>query len=122
VGEHEAVISIELSLGSARPVNIRLHGTATDQYNTVNSDIQGNNNMPLVQSTDVNELTAKTRVYADGHNIIIESPVEQSAYISDISGRAKAVNLQTGRNEFFVNASGVYVVRIREKSIKLVIK
>ena len=121
VGEHEAVISIELSLGSARPVNIRLHGTATDQYNTVNSGIQGNN-MPLAQSTDVNELAAKTRVYADGHNIIIESPVEQSAYISDISGRAKAVNLQTGRNEFFVNASGVYVVRFREKSIKLVIK
>ena len=121
VGDHEAVISIGLLLGSARPVNILLQGTATDQSNAVDSDIHGNN-MPLMQATNVNELAAKTKVYTDGHSIIIESPVEQSAYISDISGRAMTVNLQTGRNEIPINASGVYVVRVREKSIKLVLK
>lgn len=73
-------------------------------------------------TTDVNELAMSSKVYAEGQTIIIESPVEQSAIISDISGRAKTVNLQTGRNEIPVNASGIYIVRIREKTTKLMLK
>ena len=63
-----------------------------------------------------------SKVYAEGMNIIIESPVEQSAIISDVAGRARRVNLQAGRNEIPVNASGIYIVGIREKTAKLMIK
>ena len=73
-------------------------------------------------TTDVNELAMNSKIYADGLNIIIESPIEQSAVISDISGRARSVNLQAGRNEIPVNASGIYIVRIREKTTKLMLK
>ena len=76
----------------------------------------------LNSTTDVNELALNSKIYAEGLNIIIESPVEQSAIISDISGRAMSVNLQAGRNEIPVNASGIYIVRIREKTTKLMIK
>ena len=73
-------------------------------------------------TTDVHELAMNSKIYAEGLNIIIESPVEQSAVISDISGRARSVNLQAGRNEIPVNANGIYIVRIREKTTKLMLK
>ena len=77
---------------------------------------------PSNPSTDVNELAMNLKVYAEGHIIIIESPVEQSAIISDISGHAQSVNLYVGRNEIPVNAGGIYIVRIREKTTKLMLK
>lgn len=73
-------------------------------------------------TSSVNELAMNSRIYAEGHSIIIDSSVGQEAIISDISGRAQRVNLQAGHNEIPVNASGVYIVRIREKSAKLMIK
>ena len=73
-------------------------------------------------TTDVNELTLSAKVYAEGQTIIIESPVLQTAVISDIAGHAWAVDLQNGRNEIPVNASGIYIVRIREKTTKLMLK
>lgn len=76
----------------------------------------------LNSTTDVHELAMNSKIYAEGLNIIIESPIEQSAVISDISGRARSVNLQAGRNEIPVNASGIYIVRIREKTTKLMLK
>ncbi len=73
-------------------------------------------------TTDVDELAMASKVYAEGQVIIIESPVEQEAIVSDLSGRAQRVNLQTGRNEIPVNASGVYIVRIKDKTTKLMLR
>ena len=73
-------------------------------------------------TTDVNELAMNSKIYAEGQNIIIKSPVEQSVVISDIAGRAWSVKLKAGLNEIPVNASGVYLVRIREKTTKLILK
>ena len=70
----------------------------------------------------VSELEMNSKIYADRLNIIIESPVEQNAIVSDIAGHLREVNLQAGRNEIPVNASGIYIVRIREKSTKLMLK
>ena len=125
VGDHEAVLTIYLIGGKARPLTIKLHGTATGQLNAVNNnDTQSLMNTPSGANgtTDVNELAMDSKVYANGLNIIIESPIEQSAIISDISGHAQRVNLQAGRNEIPVNASGIYIVGIREKTTKLLLK
>lgn len=73
-------------------------------------------------TASVNELAMSSKVYAEGLSIIIESPVEQKAVISDIAGHVREVNLQAGRNEIPVNSSGIYFVRIREKSTKLMLK
>ena len=125
VGDHEAVLTIYLIGGKARPLTITLHGTATGQlYGATNNDTQSLMNTPSGAhgTTDLNELTMDSKVYAKGLNIIIESPVEQSAIISDISGHAQRVNLQAGHNEIPVNASGIYIVGIREKTTKLLLK
>ena len=73
-------------------------------------------------TTDVNEVSIDAKVYAEGQNIIIESPAEQSAIVSDISGRAQKVNLQAGHNVIPVNTSGVYIVKVGEKTAKLMLK
>lgn len=125
VGDHEAVLTIYLIGGKARPLTITLHGTATDQlYGANNNDTQSLMSTPSAANgtTDVNELAMDSKVYANGLNIIIESPIEQSAIISDISGHAQRVNLQAGHNEIPVNASGIYIVGIREKTTKLMLK
>lgn len=72
--------------------------------------------------TNVYELQMGAKVYAKDLNIIIESPIEQSAVISDIAGHAWNVDLQKGLNEIPVNASGIYLIRIREKTTKLLLK
>lgn len=72
--------------------------------------------------SDMDDLSMASKVYAEGLSIIIESPVQQKALISDIAGHVREVDLQTGRNEVPVNSSGIYFVRIREKSTKLMLK
>ena len=72
--------------------------------------------------TDVHEMELNSKIYADGQSIIIDSPVEQRAIISDITGRTMTVSLQAGCNEIPVNATGIYIVRIREKTTKLVLR
>lgn len=124
-GEHDATIKINLLNGSAKPFILPLHGTATGLLNAPSFDNDGNNLIMQNETsinTLVNEMLMNSKVYAEGMNIIIESPVEQEAIVSDLSGRAQRVSLRSGRNEIPVNASGVYLVRIREKSTKLMLK
>lgn len=123
VGEHDANIKIWLFGGSARPFILPLHGTATAQFNY---DNEGNDLIITQRETSintiVNEMLMSSKVYAEGLNIIIESPVEQEAIVSDIAGHAQKIQLTVGSNEIPVNASGVYIIRIREKTTKLILK
>ena len=75
-----------------------------------------------VAATGLDEMAMDVKIYAEGQVIIIESAVEQSAVICDVAGRARTVNLQAGRNEIPVNSSGLYIVRTREKTAKLMLK
>lgn len=123
VGEHDGNIKIWLFGGSARPFILPIHGTATAQFNY---DNEGNGLM-ITQNessinTIVNEMLMSPKVYADGQNIIIETPVAQDAIVSDIAGHAQKIQLTVGSNEIPVNASGVYIIRIREKTTKLILK
>ena len=133
----EATLKISSPYASTKYVTLKYSrgssGGGTTQICSVEPDggNEGGNNeftnggsleTSLNSTTDVNELAMNSKIFAEGLNIIIESPVEQSAVISDISGRAKSVNLQAGRNEIPVNASGIYIVRIREKTTKLMLK
>lgn len=72
--------------------------------------------------TAVDELTANVNIFAEGQEIIIDTPEEQNATISDLAGRARNVKLQAGRNVIPVNESGIYIVRIREKTTKLMLR
>ena len=126
LGDHDAVLTIKLSGGSAKPFILPLHGTATGQLNAPSFDNDGNDLMITQSGSSINtlvdEMLMNIKVYAEGQSIIIESPEADNAIISDIAGHAWRVNLQAGRNEIPVNASGIFIVRIREKTTKLMLK
>ena len=103
------------------PVTFKLQGVDQSEE-TINKGNRRNEVISPNHSTDVHEMSMNSKVYAEGQNIIIESPVEQSALICDAIGRARSVKLQIGRNEIPVNAGGLYIVRVREKSVKLMLK
>jgi hypothetical protein len=70
----------------------------------------------------MDEMLMDVRIFAEDQTIIIESPVQQTAVINDLFGRGKSVRLQVGRNEIPVNSSGVHVVRVGNKSVKLMLR
>ena len=61
-------------------------------------------------------------IYAEGMNVIIESPTAQTVTISDIAGRSKRVNVIAGRNMVPVNHAGVYLVSDGKNVAKLILK
>lgn len=72
--------------------------------------------------SSMDEMSIKAKIYAEGQVVVIESPVEQNAVISDMMGRALTAGLQPGRNEVPVNGGGVYIVRVGNKTVKLLLK
>ena len=124
--------TITISGGGASPVKIRLSGTVStppimvnvQEPECENNDFNWDDSLGSKQNsiTRVDDLAMNSRIYAEGQKIIIECPVEQTAVISDISGCATTVNLQAGQNVIPVNSSGIYIVRIREKTTKLMLK
>jgi len=72
--------------------------------------------------SNLDEMMANVKIYTEGQNIVIETPVGQEALISDIAGRAHTVSLHEGHNEIPVNSTGIYIVRVREKTVKLMLK
>ena len=103
------------------PVTFKLQGVDQSEE-TINKGNRRNEVISSNHSTDVHEMSMNSKVSSEGQNIIIDSPVEQSATISDISGHAWSVKLQAGRNEIPVNASGIYIVRIKDKATKLILR
>jgi len=85
---------------------------------------QNTTESPMVQNyaTGMDELAGDVKIYAEGQDIVIETPVEQSAIISDIAGHARRVNLQAGRNVIPAGGNGVHIVRVGEKSAKLMLR
>ena len=83
----------------------------------VNADVQNNNII-----AGIGELARDVKIYAEGQDIVIETPVEQSAIVSDIAGHARRVNLQAGRNVIPAGGNGVHIVRVGEKSAKLMLR
>lgn len=72
--------------------------------------------------TSVKDITSELRIYTDGHDIIVESPVSQRVIISDVTGRAYSVDVTAGRNVIPAHSTGVVIVTTREKTAKLMVK
>lgn len=73
-------------------------------------------------ATSLKELAGDLRIYTDGKNIIIDSPVAQRMMISDVAGRSYSVEVEAGHNVFPARTSGVVIVSNGEKTSKLMLK
>lgn len=73
-------------------------------------------------ASSVNDITADLRIYTDGHNIIVESPMSQRVTICDISGRSRNIEVKAGRNVIPTHTTGLVVVTAGDKAAKLMLK
>lgn len=73
-------------------------------------------------TSSARELANDLRIYAEGQNIIVESPVDQQVIITDIAGHSRTVNVEAGRTEIPAQLSGVVVVNAGGKTAKLMVK
>jgi hypothetical protein len=79
----------------------------------------GKFSMNVNGTTDVKNVTAATRIYSDGCNVIVESPAEVKVTVSDVMGRAWTVNAKAGRTVIPVNNAGIYVVKAGNQTAKM---
>lgn len=61
-------------------------------------------------------------IYAEGRDVIVESPVQQLVGISDLAGRMRHVNVVAGRNVISTGGNGVYIVIADGQATKLMLK
>ena len=72
--------------------------------------------------TSVDELTANVRIYSDGHNIIVESPIDVAVNVSDLLGRTTVVTAKAGRTVIPTDGKGLYIVNAAGAVAKLMLK
>ncbi len=116
-GASPKTVSLSYDKGGVEPMAGLIEPDGEDvNENSTNTQVFGN------YATNVNELARDVKIYAEGQDIVIETPVEQSAIVSDIAGHARRVNLQAGRNVIPAGGNGVHIVRVGEKSAKLMLR
>ncbi len=77
----------------------------------------------FVGTTGVENMTATvSRIYSDGSNIIIDSPVNGTAQIVLPNGISKTVTVTAGKNIFPAPTSGMVIVKMGDSVKKLQIK
>lgn len=74
------------------------------------------------EATSVKEFAGDLRIYTDGQNIIVESPIAQSVLISDVAGHAYSVDVPEGRTVIPARFSGMVVAKAGDKTAKLMVK
>ena len=68
------------------------------------------------------QLNSEIRIYADGTNIIIDSPESGTAQVVTIAGITQAHNILPGHNVIPMENSGIYIVTLNGKTAKLRLK
>jgi hypothetical protein len=79
----------------------------------------GKFSMNVNGATSVKNVTATTRIYSDGRNVIVESTNDVTVTVSDVMGRAQSVNAKAGRTVIPVNNAGIYVVKAGNQTAKM---
>lgn len=73
--------------------------------------------MPAITAIN-NSVDNGLKVYAEGENIVIESPTECIVKVASINGVAKTYSIYAGKNVVNTNGAGVYVVNNQKIVIK----
>ncbi len=114
--DHEgAVLRISLS-GEAQDV-VTLHGI---QLATPAAQGIGHSDIVLTPlATGVHDANAKTRIYAQDGNIVVETPVNGQVIIALPNGMSVAHNVHAGRNVIAAPASGIVLVKMNGSVAKI---
>ena len=103
----------------AGSINVDGIEMVTTAFQTVNLDAFA---IGVNTVSAVNEVAAATRIYSNGHDIIVETPVDQVVTVCDMAGRAQQVKVTAGYNVIPAPGNGVYIVSARGTNAKLMLK
>ncbi len=128
VGTNNSTI-VRVSGGGAKSVVVPLTGTCIERipFTPLFAGEDSDANMAApeagdISTTGVNQWSQNVNIVAQGQDIIIDSPIDQSATICDINGHSRSVSLKAGRNVIPTRATGVHIVRVGNATAKLFIK
>ena len=114
-GHEGAVLRISLS-GEAQDV-VTLHGI---QLATPAAQGIGHSDILLAPlATGVHDANAKTCIYAQDGNIVVETPVDGQVMIALPNGMSVAHNVHAGRNVIAAPASGIVLVKMNGSVAKI---
>ena len=120
---------IRISGGGAESIDVPLTGTCIEPIPipplTDGDDSDTHETTPEagdMSTIGVNTWSQSVNIFAQGQDIIIDSPTEQSATICDIVGHSRSVNLEAGRNVIPAGATGIHIVRVGNHTAKLLIR
>ena len=71
-----------------------------------------------VVSSAVKEIAGDVRIYADGGNIVVETPVETPVEIIMVNGMSRTVTAKAGIN-IYPASKGINIVRAADQVVKL---
>lgn len=114
-GHEGALLRISLS-GEAQDV-VTLHGI---QLATPAAQGIGHSDIVLTPlATGVHDANAKTRIYAQNGNIVVETPVDGQVMIVLPNGMSMTRNVHAGRNTIAAPASGIVLVKMNGSVVKI---
>ena len=114
-GHEGALLRISLS-GEAQDV-VTLHGI---QLATPAAQGIGHSDILLTPlATGVHDANAKTRIYAQNGNIVVETPVDGQVMIVLPNGMSMTRNVHAGRNTIAAPASGIVLVKMNGSVVKI---
>lgn len=97
-----------------------------DDIEMVTADCQTVNlnafTIKLDNLTSVGELKANVRIYSDGQDIVVESPVDVTVNVSNLLGRTTLVKAKAGRTVIPTDGNGIYIVNVGGAVAKLMLK
>ena len=72
-----------------------------------------------VEPSAVYEIQDDIRIYVENGNIIVETPVDGTVQMIAVDGRMVERQAQVGRNVYAVDASGIFIIHFKNKTIKV---
>ena len=117
-GNRGAVLTFDVTANGA--VNGEISANSVEMVTALGQTVRlGKFAFQVNGVTGVKSVTAATRIYSDGCNVVIETPADVTVTISDMMGRARNVNVKAGRTVIPVDHAGVYVVSAAGQTAKM---
>ena len=73
-------------------------------------------------TTAISNVNADVKLQVVGNKAIVYSPVENTLSIVSVNGTVRRISVPAGRSEVYLDDTGVYILKIGDKTVKAIIK
>lgn len=66
-----------------------------------------------------NVAVTEVKLYANGDRVVVDTPVSEQMTIANIGGMTQTVMLRPGRNIVSLSGTGLYIIKVADKTVKI---